>query len=115
MPTARRRGILAVVTATVLLALGLGVGVVVGDAIGIRTEPSTQMTPADPVVPAVSGPVSAPAFTVIDAHSQNAVRAGASEAELAETAWVATAIRAGGGYAHGRLAFKLADGLVHQH
>ena len=51
----------------------------------------------------------------IDAHSQNAVRAGASEAELAETAWVATAIRAGGGYAHGRLAFKLADGLVHQH
>jgi len=46
----------------------------------------------------------------IDAHSQNAVKAGATEAELAESAWVATAIRAGGGYAHGRLAFKLAEG-----
>jgi len=53
----------------------------------------------------------------IDGHSQNAVRAGATEAELAEAAWVATAIRAGGGYAHGRLAFKLAgDARVeHQH
>lgn len=45
----------------------------------------------------------------IDAHTANAVKAGASETELAESAWVATAIRAGGGYAHGRLAFKLAD------
>lgn len=44
----------------------------------------------------------------IDTHSQRAVAAGASEAELAEAAWVATAIRAGGGFAHGRLAFKLA-------
>jgi len=53
----------------------------------------------------------------IDSHSQNAVKAGATEAELAETAWVATAIRAGGGYAHGRLAFKLsgADQAAHQH
>lgn len=53
----------------------------------------------------------------IDGHSQNAVKAGATEAELAEAAWVATAIRAGGGYAHGRLAFKLADDARpdHQH
>lgn len=54
----------------------------------------------------------------IDAHSSNAVKAGASEAELAEAAWVATAIRAGGGYAHGRLAFKLSglrDADAHQH
>ncbi|MDQ1085112.1 MULTISPECIES: carboxymuconolactone decarboxylase family protein [Microbacterium] len=43
----------------------------------------------------------------IDGHAQAAVRAGASQAELAEAAWVATAIRAGGGFAHGRLAFKL--------
>ncbi|MFJ3383135.1 MULTISPECIES: carboxymuconolactone decarboxylase family protein [unclassified Curtobacterium] len=42
----------------------------------------------------------------IDAHSQRAVTAGATEAELAEAAWVATAIRAGGGFAHGRLGFK---------
>ena len=45
----------------------------------------------------------------IDSHSKAAVKAGASETELAETAWVATAIRAGGSYTHGRLAFKLAD------
>lgn len=49
----------------------------------------------------------------IDAHSQKAVAAGADEAELAEAAWVATAIRAGGGFAHGRLAFKLAE--PHEH
>lgn len=49
----------------------------------------------------------------IDAHSQAAVAAGATETELAESAWVATAIRAGGGYAHGRLAFKLSG--VHEH
>ena len=48
----------------------------------------------------------------IDSHAQKAVRAGATEAELAETAWVATAIRAGGGFAHGRLAFKLAEDAV---
>lgn len=49
----------------------------------------------------------------IDAHSKKAVAAGASEAELAEAAWVATAIRAGGGYAHGRLGFKLSG--AHEH
>ena len=52
----------------------------------------------------------------IDAHSQNAVKAGATEGELAEAAWVATAIRAGGGYAHGRLAFKFTAGeSTHTH
>lgn len=51
----------------------------------------------------------------IDAHAQKAVTAGASETELAEAAWVATAIRAGGGFAHGRLAFKLADGEAPAH
>ena len=67
MTTARRRGILAVTTAIVLLGLGLGVGVVVGDALGIRTEPSTQMTPADPVVPTVAAAVAAPRFTTVEA------------------------------------------------
>jgi AhpD family alkylhydroperoxidase len=43
----------------------------------------------------------------IDAHSNNAVRAGASQTELAEAAWVAAALRAGASYAHGRVAFKL--------
>jgi len=49
----------------------------------------------------------------IDGHAKAATQAGASMAELAETAWVATAIRAGGGYAHGRLAFKLSG--EHEH
>ena len=51
----------------------------------------------------------------IDAHSRNAVKSGANQAELAEAAWVATAIRAGGGYAHGRLAFKLSGSHEHEH
>jgi AhpD family alkylhydroperoxidase len=44
----------------------------------------------------------------IETHSTAAVKAGATEGELAESAWVATAIRAGGGFAHGRLGFKFA-------
>ncbi|WP_025156060.1 carboxymuconolactone decarboxylase family protein [Leifsonia aquatica] len=50
----------------------------------------------------------------IDTHSQRAVAAGATEQELAEAAWVATAIRAGGGFAHGRLAFKFGE-AAHSH
>lgn len=49
----------------------------------------------------------------IDWHSRQARKAGATDAELAEAAWVATAIRAGGGFAHGRLAFKFAG--PHEH
>ena len=49
----------------------------------------------------------------IDSHSKASVAAGASQGELAEAAWVATAIRAGGGYTHGRLAFKLSG--EHEH
>ncbi|MET0296845.1 MAG: hypothetical protein ABW024_05560, partial [Microbacterium sp.] len=66
MATATRRGILAVVTAVVLLALGAGIGVVVGDALGIRTEASAQMTPAEPVVPLVAATVPAPLISIGD-------------------------------------------------
>lgn len=45
----------------------------------------------------------------IDGHTGNAVKAGATQGELAEAAWVAAALRAGASYAHGRLAFKLGD------
>ncbi len=45
----------------------------------------------------------------IEAHTKNAVEAGATDGEIAESAWVATAIRAGGGFAHGRMAFKFAS------
>jgi hypothetical protein len=41
-------------------------------------------------------------------------KAGASDAEPAESAWVGTVIGAGG-YAHGRLGFKLAGTHDHQH
>ena len=49
----------------------------------------------------------------IDWHSKQAKKAGATDTELAEAAWVATAIRAGGGFSHGRLAFKFAS--KHEH
>src|SRR6185436_2752857 len=48
MTKATKRGILAVVTVIVLLALGVGLGIVVGDALGIRTDPASQMDPAEP-------------------------------------------------------------------
>lgn len=67
MTTATRRGILAVVTSVVLVALGLGLGVVVGDALGIRTEPAAQMEPAAPTPPDLGEPVPAPRWTTIDA------------------------------------------------
>ncbi len=45
----------------------------------------------------------------IEAHTKSAVAAGATDKELAETAWVASALRAGGAFAHGRQAFKFAE------
>lgn len=67
MTKATRRGILAIVTSIVLLALGAGVGVVVGDALGIRTEPAVQMDPAAPVDTPVTAAVAPPRFTTVDA------------------------------------------------
>ncbi len=49
----------------------------------------------------------------IDFHTGQAVRAGATDEEIAETAWVATALRAGAAFTHGRLAFKLTE--QHRH
>lgn len=49
----------------------------------------------------------------IESHTKNAVAQGATDGELAEAAWVATALRAGGAYAHGRMAFKFAEGHRH--
>jgi hypothetical protein len=66
MTTATRRGTLAVVVAVILVALGAGLGVVVGDALGIRTEPATQMQPAAPQTPVVAAVVAPPEITTID-------------------------------------------------
>lgn len=85
MTTARRRGILAVVTAIILLALGAGVAFAVGDALGIRTEPSAQMEPEAPVVPAVAEPVLPPTFT-FDAPGTERVSVALEELTDAATA-----------------------------
>jgi hypothetical protein len=69
MAKATKRGILAVVTIIILLASGVGLGVVVGDALGIRTEPATQMDPAEPTASDAAPAVPAPRFTTVDAPS----------------------------------------------
>lgn len=53
----------------------------------------------------------------LDVHTANARKAGASEAELAETVFVAAALRAGAAVTHGALALKLfqGHGADHQH
>jgi AhpD family alkylhydroperoxidase len=63
---------------------------------------------------AVAVAVSTQCVYCIEAHGNKAKSAGASEAELAEAAWVAAALKAGGAFAHGRLAFKLTD-AAHTH
>ncbi len=67
MTKTAKRGILAVVTAIVLVALGAGIGVVVGDALGIRTESATQMDPAAPTDTEIAAAVPPPRFTSLDA------------------------------------------------
>ena len=79
---------LAVVTVVVLVALGAGLGLVVGDALGIRTEPATQMEPAAPVVPASAAVVPAPEFTRIDAPAT--VRVDVALEDLADAAAAAS-------------------------
>ncbi|WP_183501127.1 hypothetical protein [Microbacterium invictum] len=80
----QRRGLIALVTAIVLLALGAGVGVIVGDALGIRTEPAAAMTPADAVVPEVTEAVLPPEITV--AGALKTARLNAARMELADAA-----------------------------
>ena len=45
----------------------------------------------------------------LDVHSQKAKKAGATREELAETALIAAALRAGAAVTHGALALKLFD------
>ena len=49
----------------------------------------------------------------LDWHTRAAEQAGATKKELAEAAWVATAVRAGGAFAHGRMMFKLSSDHSH--
>lgn len=45
----------------------------------------------------------------IDAHTKNALEAGATREELAETVFIAAALRAGAAVGHGLLALRLFD------
>jgi len=45
----------------------------------------------------------------LDVHSRNAQTAGATRTEIAETAFITAALRAGGAVTHGLLARKLLD------
>jgi AhpD family alkylhydroperoxidase len=45
----------------------------------------------------------------IDIHVKNAVEAGATREELAETVFIAAALRAGGAVGHGLMALRLFD------
>ena len=45
----------------------------------------------------------------IDAHSKNAVKAGATREEIAETVFIAAALKAGAAVGHGLLAMRLFD------
>lgn len=47
----------------------------------------------------------------IKGHTEAAVRAGASEAQIMEAIWVAAEMRAGGAYAHSALALQTLDHL----
>ena len=83
MTTATRRAVVAVVTIVVLVALGAGLGIVVGDALGIRTEPSAQMKPAAPVLPAALPAVLPAAYLDIDAPDTVRVDTALEELEAA--------------------------------
>lgn len=45
----------------------------------------------------------------IDAHTKNAVKAGASREEIAETVFIAAALKAGAAVGHGLMALRLFD------
>lgn len=79
MTTATRRGILAVVTAVILLALGAGVGVVVGDALGIRTEPASPMQSVATTVAEVTDAAAPPQIVALDVPTTERVGVAVDE------------------------------------
>ncbi|WP_194409285.1 hypothetical protein [Microbacterium cremeum] len=88
MTTATRRGIVAVVTALILLALGIGVGVVVGDALGIRTEPAAPMQSVATSVAQVTDAVPPPEIAELDVPATE--RVGVAVDELLDAVGDAT-------------------------
>jgi hypothetical protein len=68
VPTVRRP-LAALLVALVLLGAGLAVAVVIGDALGIRTEPSEQMPDPAAAVPAAAASVAPPRLGAVRAPS----------------------------------------------
>lgn len=103
MSSTRRQRILAPVVAVLLLGLGAGVAVGIGQVLGISHEPAAQMTPPEPVVPVVGVPVPNPRLEVSapdDARVQVAVddlEAAQAEAAASGTATVDVVAGAGDG------------------
>ena len=62
-----RRGVLAGVASIALLAMGAGIGIAVGDVLGIRTEPAEVIPAPEATVPAVAEAIAPPEITVRDA------------------------------------------------
>lgn len=50
----------------------------------------------------------------IDTHNKNAIKAGATKAEIAEVVFIAAALRAGAAVGHGLLAMRLFDEVAGQ-
>ena len=64
---------------------------------------------------AVAVGISTQCVYCIDGHTQRAIKAEPPRPSSPRPHGSPTAIRAGGGFAHGRLAFKFADQATHQH
>ncbi|WP_136054223.1 hypothetical protein [Microbacterium sp. K24] len=81
--SARVRGILALIVVVVLLAAGAGVGVVVGDALGIRAQPAERMGGESRAVASVPASVPPPQLTVLGADGTERIRVAVEELDAA--------------------------------
>ena len=91
-----RRGVLAGVALTVLVALGAGVAVVLGDELGIRSEPAD--IPSETLVAAPETPtISPPEFTQVIAPASARMDLAVSELRDAVADAGATAVVQPGG------------------
>ena len=83
LTSARVRGILALLVVVGLLAGGAGVGLVVGDALGIRAEPAERMGGESRAVETVPASVPPPQLTVLGADGTERLRVAVEELDAA--------------------------------
>ena len=82
-------------------------GFVALDALVGREDGAIPRKYRELIAIAVAGPTQCP--DCLDVHTRGANRAGATRAEVAETVFLASALRAGAAATHGTLAIKLFD------